>query len=143
MQMLLSNSVKAATLPEPLASIAAGKGARVLITDADSRESLSQTVIVFRDDVLASRKNDIAGFFRAYDRSVKAINTDPEKYRGLFVEKGRIPPFLAEKYIIPVYPAPAPFSKSLYDPVVQWLSEKDLVDQISYESMVATDFMAN
>ncbi|KAB2887556.1 MAG: hypothetical protein F9K32_19470, partial [Desulfobulbaceae bacterium] len=52
MQMLLSDAVKAATLPEPLASIAAGKGAKVLLTDADGTESLSQTVIVFRPEVL-------------------------------------------------------------------------------------------
>ncbi len=34
MQMLLSGSVKAATLPEPLASIAAGKGAKILASYA-------------------------------------------------------------------------------------------------------------
>jgi len=141
MQMLLSGSVKAATLPEPLASIAAGKGASVLITDASSQESLSQTVIVFRSEVLTDRKAEIAQFFKAYKRSVEAINKDPEKYRGLFVEKGRIPPFLAEKYTIPTYPVPAPFSKSLYAPVSLWLTAKNLVDSVPYESMVATDFM--
>ncbi len=142
MQMLLSGSVQAATLPEPLASIAAGKGARILIADDSSKESLSQTVIVFRGDVLSERQPEIARFFKAYKRSVEAINSDPEKYRDLFVEKGRIPPFLAKTYTIPTYPTPAPFSKSLYDPVIQWLMAKDLVQDIPYASMVATDFMA-
>ena len=143
MQMLLSGSVKAATLPEPLASIAAGKGARILITDGSNQESLSQTVIVFRSEVLTDRKAEISRFFKAYKRSVEAINKDPEKYRSLFVEKGRIPPFLAEKYTIPTYPVPAPFSKSLYVPVNQWLTAKNLVEEVPYESMVATDFMDN
>ncbi len=142
MQMLLSNSVKAATLPEPLASIAAGKGAKVLISDSASPESLSQTVMVFRSNVLLERKSEVAGFFRAYQNAVKAINEDPEKYRGLFVEKGRIPPFLAEKYTIPIYPLPAPFSKTLYEPVSEWLAAKQLVKKIDYEKMVSTDFMA-
>ena len=143
MQMLLSGAVQAATLPEPLASIAAGKGARVLITDGSSRESLSQTVIVFRSRVLNDRKPEVARFFRAYGRSIEAINRDPEKYRSLFVEIGRIPPFLAEKYTIPVYPLPAPFSKTLYDPIIEWLTAKNLVDSIAYGSMVADDYMAD
>ena len=142
MQMLLSGSVQAATLPEPLASIAAGKGARVMITDGSGRESLSQTVIVFRSRVLRDRKSEVAHFFKAYSRSIEAINGDPEKYRGLFVEIGRIPPFLAETYSIPAYPLPATFSKTLYDPVIDWLTSKNLVDSATYESMVANDFMA-
>ena len=141
MQMLLSDAVRAATLPEPLASIAVGKGARVLISDADSDVSLSQTVIVFRSEVLAGRKAEVAGFFRAYAGAVKAINDDPEKYRDLFVDKGRIPPFLAKTYPIPSYPLPAPFSTALYQPVIDWLAAKGLVARIPYEIMVATDFM--
>ncbi len=143
MQMLLSGSVQAATLPEPLASIAAGKGARIVITDSSSRESLSQTVIVFRSRVLKDRKSEVARFFKAYSRSIEAINSDPEKYRSLFVEIGRIPPFLAETYSIPSYPLPAPFSKTLYDPVIEWLTAKNLVESVAYESMVADDFMAD
>ena len=143
MQMLLSGSVQAATLPEPLASIAAAQGARILITDGSSRESLSQTVIVFRSRVLNDRKAEVARFFKAYGRAIEAINRDPERYRGLFVEIGRIPPFLAEKYTIPAYPLPAPFSKTLYDPVIEWLTAKDLVDIIAYESMVADDYMVD
>jgi NitT/TauT family transport system substrate-binding protein len=142
MQMLLSNSVKAATLPEPLASIAASQGARLLITDAASEQSLSQTVMVFRTDVLQQRKGDVAAFFRAMTKGVNAFNENPDTYRDLFMEKGRIPPFLAETYVIPRYPLPAPFSKSLYDPIIKWLTEKKLVESLSYETMVATDFLA-
>ncbi len=141
MQMLLSGSVQAATLPEPLASIAAGKGARILLTDASADESLSQTVIVFRTDILEKRRNDVANLFRAYKSAVEAINSQPEKYRSLFVEKGRIPPFMAQNYPIPTYPLPAPFARSLYAPVIKWLRANNLIEAIPYESMVSTDFM--
>ncbi|MFH0784858.1 MAG: MetQ/NlpA family ABC transporter substrate-binding protein [Pseudomonadota bacterium] len=141
MQMLLSGSVKAATLPEPLASIAVSKGARALITDAAGDKSLSQTVIVFRPEVLEKQKPEIRAFFRAYTKAVQAINTDTEKFRTLFVEKCRIPPFLAKTYPIPQYPIPAPFNPSLYEPVIGWLTGKKLVGTIPYADMVATDFM--
>jgi NitT/TauT family transport system substrate-binding protein len=141
MQMLLSGAVGAATLPEPLASIAVGKGARILISDATSGESLSQTVIVFRKEILDRRKADVAAFFHAYIGAVQAINGDPEKFRALFVDKGRIPPALAGTYAIPIFPQPSPFSPALYEPVITWLTEKQLVARIPYNNMVATDFM--
>lgn len=142
MQMLLSNAVKAATLPEPLASIAVSKGAHLLIIDQDSSKSLSQTVILFSADALDNKKDEVASFFTAYANAVKAVNADPEKYRPLFMEKGRIPPFLASTYPIPVYPEPEPFSAELYEPVMTWLAAKKLVEPVSYEQMVSTDFMA-
>jgi NitT/TauT family transport system substrate-binding protein len=143
MQMLLSGSVKAATLPEPLASIAAGKGAKILVSDADAATSLSQTVIIFRSDVLNQRKEEVRALFRAYGRAVSAINADPEKYRSLVVEKGRIPPFMAAIYPIAVYPMPEPFSKALFDPVAKWLVAKQLISKTDYESMVAVDAMSS
>ncbi len=143
MQMLIAGSVQAATLPEPLASIAAGKGAHLLLSDGSADESLSQTVIVFRTEVLNSRKSEVAALFRAYRSGVEAINNNPEKYRPLFTEKGRIPPFLAQNYPIPTYPLPAPFDRALYEPVIRWLTAKNLVGTIPYESMVSTDFMTD
>lgn len=142
MQMLLSDSVKAATLPEPLASIAAGKGAKILIKDTATEQSLSQTVVIFRVDALANKKTAVAALFSAYDRAVQAINSDPEKYRSLVVEKGRIPPFMAKDYPIATYPAPEPFSRELYEPAASWLADKGLVTPIPYEDIVAVDFMS-
>ena len=141
MQMLLSGSVQAATLPEPLSSIAAGKGARVLIRDADLDQSLSQTVVVITTEALNSKKEAVQSLFKAYGRAVEAINDDPESYRSLVVEKGRIPPFLADNYPIAVYPAPEPFSKDLFEPAASWLVDKGLIETITYDDIVATDFL--
>jgi len=141
MQMLLSGSVKAATLPEPLASIAAGKGAHILIRDTDTGQSLSQTVIIFRSETLIESKEAVASLFRAYGRAVDAINGTPDTYRSLVVEKGRIPPFMAKDYPIATYPAPEPFSRELYEPAASWLAGKGLVEHVPYEDIVATDYM--
>lgn len=135
MQMLLSDTVKAATLPEPLASIAIGKGARILASDAESPVSLSQTVIVFRSEVLNQRRMEVAAFFRAYGSAVQALNTDSERFRALFIDKGRIPPFLAATYPIPRYPLPQPFSAELYRPVIEWLVAKQLSASLPYATM--------
>ncbi|MGI9535554.1 MAG: MetQ/NlpA family ABC transporter substrate-binding protein [Desulfocapsaceae bacterium] len=141
MQMLLSGSVQAATLPEPLSSIAAGKGARVLISDADLDQSLSQTVVVVSTEAMNSKKELVRSLFKAYGRAVEAINENPESYRSLVVEKGRIPPFLADKYPIATYPSPEPFSRDLFEPAARWLAAKGLIGTIAYEDIVATDFL--
>ena len=141
MQMLLSGSVQAATLPEPLSSIAAGKGARVLISDADLDQSLSQTVVVISTETLNSKKEAVQSLFKAYGHAVEAINGDPESYRTLVVEKGRIPPFLVDNYPIAIYPSPEPFSRDLFEPAARWLATKGLIETITYENIVATDFL--
>ena len=141
LQMLLADAVQAATLPEPLASVAESKGAIKLLTDAQSGKSLSQTVIVIRKQVLDKRKKDIVRFFSAYAEAVKMINNDPEQFRPLFVEKGRIPPHLASTYPIPHYPLPTPFSRELYTPVINWMVGKGLVKPLAYEQIVDTDFL--
>ncbi|THB74473.1 MAG: thiamine biosynthesis protein [Desulfobulbaceae bacterium] len=141
MQMLLSGAIEAATLPEPLATIAAGKGARVLISDADSSESLSQTVLLFSTSALTEKPTAVRSFFQAYQAAVLEINKQPESYRSLFVEKGRIPPFLAESYPIPQYPLPAPLSEGLYESVITWLTKRNLSPSLEYKDMVAQDFL--
>jgi len=141
MQMLLSSSVPAATLPEPLASIAAAKGARVLLKDSTAPQSLSQTVIVFSSHVLSTKTDAVSGFFEAYGDAVRSINAAPETFRSLFLEKGRIPPFMAADYPIPRYPEPEPFSVELYEPVITWMVAKGLVDDVAYKDIVSLDFM--
>jgi NitT/TauT family transport system substrate-binding protein len=141
MQMLLSNSVKAATLPEPLASIAVAKGARLLVSDNTSKESLSQTVIIFRKDILENRMNNVKAFFKGLHSAVQAINSNPESYRSLFIEKGRVPPFMTDSYKIPDFPLPEPFSKQLYTPIMDWLYKKKVINHLSYTTMVSTDFL--
>ncbi|PID72659.1 MAG: thiamine biosynthesis protein [Desulfobulbus propionicus] len=141
MQMLLSGAIKAATLPEPLASIAAAKGAVRILADNQTKESLSQTVLIFRNQALDNRKDDITRFFTAYGQAVELINKQPEQYRSLFVEKGRIPPNLAQSYPIPSYPPPQPFPQSLYTPVIDWLTQKGDVEPVAYEYMVSQDFL--
>ena len=142
LQMLLGSQVQAATLPEPLAAIAMGRGARLLVSDADSTTSLSQTVFVFRRPVLAERKGEVAAFFAALGRAVRLINTEPERYRPLFVDKGRIPADLSATYPIPAYPEPAPFPRELYAPVIDWLAERRLSPPLAYEQLVDRDFLA-
>jgi len=134
MQMLTENSIDAATLPEPLASLAVMKGAKLIKSDAEMDKSVSQTVIVFNGEFIEENKDSIDAFLEAYGEAVEKINNNPEIYRETFIEIARIPEPLTDKYQMPKYPAPQPFPEQFYNEVMEWaLSKKLIEEQIPYE----------
>ncbi|MBO8182397.1 MAG: ABC transporter substrate-binding protein [Archaeoglobus sp.] len=137
LQTLLEGKIDAATLPEPLASLAAMKGAKKIISDADLPESISQTVIVFKGDFIKSNPDEVKKFLAAYDEVVERINSDPVKYRQKFIEIARVPKPLAESYKMPKYPESQVFPKEFYESYLKWTMEKKLIkEEISYEEAV-------
>jgi NitT/TauT family transport system substrate-binding protein len=134
LQTLLEGKIDAATLPEPLASLAVMKGARKIISDADLPESISHTVIVFKGEVLS---DDVRKFLAAYDEAVEKINSDPASYRKRFIEIARVPEPLVESYKMPKYPKSQDFSKEFYEGYLLWAMEKKLIEKsVPYEEAV-------
>jgi NitT/TauT family transport system substrate-binding protein len=139
LQTLLESKIDAATLPEPLASLAVMKGAKKIISDADLDESISQTVIVFKRDLINSNPEDVKKFLAAYDEAVEKINSNPTKYREKFIEIARVPKPLAESYKMPKYPKSETFPIEFYTGYLEWAMEKKLIKKsISYEEAVYT-----
>jgi len=137
MQMLLSNEIDAATLPEPLASYALYKGARLVISDSMLNRTISQTVIVFRADFLNNNSEAVNEFLAAYGEAVNRINANPEKYRALLVEKTHIPPEIASNYTIATYLQPQVYPETDFDTVIHWLRAKNLLHRtVSYEDTI-------
>jgi len=137
LQMLLNNEIDAATLPEPLASYALYKGARLVISDSMLNRTISQTVIVFRADFLNNNSEAVNEFLAAYGEAVKRINANPEKYRALLVEKTHIPHEIASNYTIATYLQPQVYPETDFDTVIHWLWAKNLLHRtISYEDTI-------
>ena len=137
MQMLLNNEIDAATLPEPLASYALYKGARLVISDSMLNRTISQTVIVFRADFLNNNSEAVNEFLAAYGEAVKRINANPEKYRALLVEKTHIPPEIASNYTIATYLQPRVYPETDFDTVIHWLRAKNLLHRtVSYKDTI-------
>ncbi len=137
MQTLLAGKVDAATLPEPLASLAVSKGARLILSDAMMNRSISQTVIVFRGAIIDSKPDAVKAFLKAYGEAVKRINANPANYRQKFIERARIPADVTKTYRMPVYPQPQPYPEEFYKEVHEWAMEKGLLKkEIPYEKAV-------
>jgi NitT/TauT family transport system substrate-binding protein len=135
MQMLLTNEVALAVLPEPLLDLAKSKGAGVLLTDENLNIPL--TVVCLKNELAlndATRK----AFLAAYGEAVQSINEHPDQYRGLMCETCRIPKTLAATFPVYRYPAPSLPAPDKVAPVQQWMLDKGLMKKrIDYARITA------
>ncbi|WP_272700092.1 ABC transporter substrate-binding protein [Desulfovibrio sp. Fe33] len=104
LQMLLTDQMDAALLPEPLLSLARLKGGSVLTT-AENLD-LPLTVLCLHKQYFDNGGDAYAKFMAAYGEAVRLLAENPEKYRPLMAETCRIPKPLISRF--PVYPFPAP-----------------------------------
>ena len=126
-QMLLSDKVDAATLPEPLATYAVSRGARRIVSDAMLKESITQTVIVFSNSFIENHKSNVEDFLKAYKESVSKINASPYTYKNCFLEVARIPGSVTSSYKVPHYPYPKRFPLKYYENYEQWALKKGII----------------
>ncbi len=141
LQLLLQSQVAAATLPDPLASLAILQGARILVDDAKHPE-VGLSVISFRSDIVSQRPGDIKKFLAAYDQAIQDIRTRPDQFRNVLIEQGRVPDPLKDKYQFPPFPDPSVPTKAEWDDVVKWATDHKLITApVSYESSVDSGFI--
>jgi len=140
MQMLLGGQVPAAVLPEPLATLAESKGARVLADDAGT--SLSSTVLAFNEAFLSASAERARAFLRAVDRASAFVTARPDEARAIMIRECRVPDELRKSFPVPEFPKLALPSPSHVDDVYRWLSQKGSVKrELTYRQMVADGYI--
>jgi NitT/TauT family transport system substrate-binding protein len=141
-EMLAKGQLQAATMPEPLASLAVQQGAKVVMDD--SKTGTGKSVVSFRQEVVNKNPEAIKRFLAAYEKGVEAINKNPEKYRDLMVDKAKVPDSLRATLKVPVFAkAQLPTQEDISD-VVQWMVDKKLLDKpIPYDRMIAQGLLPN
>jgi NitT/TauT family transport system substrate-binding protein len=141
-EMLAKGQLQAATIPEPLASLAVQQGARVIMDD--SKTGTGKSVISFRQDVVTKSPEAIKRFLAAYEKGVDAINKSPEKYRDLMVDKAKVPDSLRTTLRVPVFAkAQLPTQEDISD-IVQWMLDKKLLEKaIPYDRMATQGLLPN
>lgn len=136
-EALMSGQVKAAGMPDPLLSLAAGKGAKVILSDVNAKQNYSLSVIDFTEKAFKEKADGITRFFRAYNRAVVDIRLDPNSFKDLLVDKAGLPKEIKDIYqVVPSPPAQAPKQDELED-VVQWLLDKQVIKaKVTYDQLV-------
>ncbi len=120
MALLDAGELRAATLPEPLASLAMQQGA-VLIVDDTRHPEVSCSLYAFRKEVIDQQPQTVRAFLTAIDQASAAINADKSHWGDLLTEKGLVPAPLTGTYTLPDYPADAVPTESQFADAVAWL----------------------
>ncbi|MFZ5817966.1 MAG: MetQ/NlpA family ABC transporter substrate-binding protein [Bacillota bacterium] len=136
-EALLSGQIKAATLPEPLLSLAVMKGAKVILSDTQAKQNYSHSVIVFTDKAIQEKGAAIRKFFGAYNAAVFDIQQRPTDFKELLAEQAKLPAEIKDSYkVTPFSMAQAPVKGEL-EAVVQWLLDKKIISsKVEYEQIV-------
>jgi len=125
LQMLLTDQVDSALLPEPLLSLARLKGGNVLATAEDL--NLPLTVLCLHKRYFENKGAAYAKFLAAYGEAVRRLTEDPEHYRELMAETCRIPKPLISRFPIYPFPAPALPAQAELNEVQDWMIAKGLL----------------
>lgn len=141
MALLQSGGLDAATLPEPLASLAVQQGARVLLDDT-SAPQYSTSVYVFDAAFLKANPKAVRAFLRAIQQATQDINADKSRWSDLLSAKKLVPPPVLGTYELPDYPnASVPTAAQLQD-VADWLEGKGILKQApAYPNIVKSDWL--
>ncbi len=139
-EQLMAGQIQAATLPDPLAQGALAAGA-TLVVDDSRHPQYSQSVLSFSVSAIEAKPNTIKKFLKAWNRAVQALNSNPDRFADLLIEKGRVPESIQGSYQMPPFPEREVPSQEEWQDVVDWLLEKGLIDQpVAYQDSVVTTF---
>lgn len=136
LEMLQNGKLAAATLPEPMASIAVHNGCKY-VTGADEL-GINPGVIMFTAKATDSKKAEIQAMYRAYNKAVAYLNqADRSEYIDLVIEKGGFPPTAKDALKLPKYHEAALPKESDVMDCLSWLKSKNLISEsYSYKDLV-------
>lgn len=140
LQMLMAGKVLAATLPEPLASLARSEGAKVM----GSTEEIggAPVVMVFTQKAIDNKTVEIQAFYDAYSQAVDLVNDNHEDYRDLIVKKGRFPASIKDVFQFASYDQPHLPEPEMVKEVLLWMEENNLLkSKLEYNDLVSDKFV--
>ena len=136
LEMLQNGKLAAATLPEPMGSIAIYNGCKY-ITGSDEL-GINPGVMMFTAKAVESKKAELQAFYRAYNKAVAYLNdTDKAQYIDVVIEKSGFPAAAKDALVLPKYcPADLPKQQDVTE-CLAWMNQKELIKQnYTYDDIV-------
>ncbi len=142
MALLNAGELSAATLPEPLASLAVQQGAVVLVDDT-RYPMLSCSLFAFRKDVIDQQSKTVRAFLNAVDQASREINADKTCWDQVLADKHLIPPPLMGTYQLPDYPGNTVPTQGQFADVAAWLQATGrITHRPAYDEVVIGTFLS-
>jgi NitT/TauT family transport system substrate-binding protein len=140
-QLLLQGQLKAATLPDPLAKSALEAGAGAIVDDS-THPRYSVSVLSFSIQTLKTKTAAVRQFLKAWNQAAQDINTEPESYRSLLLQKIRVPKNIQQTYRIPPFPLREVPNAEQWADVMNWMVSKGLLKApLPYKGSITTVYL--
>ena len=86
------------------------------VIDDTSVPELSQSILAFSIDALETKPEAIRKFLKAWEMAIDELNSNPDAYHDLLIEKGRVPESIQGTFEMPPFPeASVPSPEQLAD----------------------------
>jgi len=127
LEMLRAGQGQAATLPEPLATIAQKDGLNFI---TNTRElDINPFIFAFRRSTIEQKSNELAAFYRALENAINFINTaDREEFIDILIEIAGYPQEMRDMIEIPQFNTPRPAEHAHIQEVIDFAINRGLID---------------
>ncbi len=139
LELLLQGKIPAATLPDPLATLAIMKGAHII---ADTMtDNVSKTVIMVQQNFAENNPAASQKILSIYRRAIADIKANPAGFKELLAKEARVPREVLNSSAVKMplnFSPPRPPSREEVMDVLSWMSDRKLLKkQLRYEDIVA------
>ena len=139
--LLGTGELKAANLPDPLASLALAGGAVVVIDDTQHPE-YGLSLWSFSAKFVNDQPDAVKGFVAAVMLAAADINADKTKWDQLLADNKLLPQPLQGNYTLPDFPIGKVPTEAQFNDVLSWATEKGHVAyEVSYTDSVTSKFL--
>ncbi len=141
LQLLSEGKMKAATLPEPFATLAEQSGA-IRVVDDRSLSSVGTSEISFNVNTLKSKPETVKKFLAAIEKATADVNDHPAQWDSLLTDKKLVPAPLIGKYPLPKFPTASVPSEAQIKDVLAWMMAAGLIKQdVPYSQLVDARYL--
>jgi NitT/TauT family transport system substrate-binding protein len=135
--LLASGELKAAVLPDPLATLAIQQGAKVVLSDSKFPQ-YGYSVYTFSTKTINTHPGAVKSFLASIEDAITLINKNPARYGSLLSDKKVVPANLVNTYVVPTFPTKDVPTREEWNDSLEWAQEKGLVGptDVSYTASV-------
>jgi NitT/TauT family transport system substrate-binding protein len=125
--LLQSGELAAATLPDPVASLAVLNGATLIIDDSSLPE-VGTSVYSFSVSSLEEKHDAVVRFLAALELAVADLNSDPGQFDDLLAELGLVPVPLQATFELPPYVTASVPTEAQFQDALDWALAAGLIE---------------
>lgn len=141
-EAIMNGSVDGAVYTEPQTSQLAAQGAKVLGSSKD--EGWNGGAIQFMSSVIKERPQDIAAFYKAYDKAIDYMNATPAEKYGDLLSKYQFPDGMSAYLDSETedFPYAGKVDEAVFKDIIQWANDKKQISKVyTYDELVNNQFL--